>query len=163
MDRKRLSLPDWAIALLFGATILIVTAQVVFRYVLNSSLTWTEELSRYLFTWMIFLGAALALRDGSHIRIELLVERLPRRAVAVLHIVTEAVILVFLVVMVVLGFDLVRRTGGAVSPALSLPVSYAFYASLPVTFALAVYYVVRRAIRAVRGETNAAPPEGNED
>jgi len=61
---------DYTLAGLFAATIVVVLLQVVSRYLLDNSLTWTEELSRYLFAWIIFLGAALGLRDQSHIKVD---------------------------------------------------------------------------------------------
>ena len=161
MDRPKMSLPDYVLALFFGATILIVAAQVVFRYVFNSSLTWTEELSRYLFAWITFLGAALALRDGVHIRIDMLVNRLPGPAVKAANALTHCLILAFSGLMVVLGVELVRRTANTVSPALSLPVNYVFYAALPITFLLAVYYAVRRMVSVIRrGPTPTRGDEG---
>ena len=62
-----------------GATILvtIVTCEVVLRYLFGHSLIFTDELSRYLMVWIVFLGSALAIRDEAHIRINILSRRLP--------------------------------------------------------------------------------------
>jgi len=162
MDRQRLSPADYVLATLLGAAILILAAQVFFRYVLNSSLTWPEELARFVFTWIIFLGAALAIRDGLHIRIDLIVERLPRRVGKWLRAFTDGLMLVFLVVMVILGIDLVRQTANTYSTALSLPENYVYYASLPVAFLLAVCYAVRRIVSTLRTETKATPQDTEE-
>ena len=56
----------WLIATLMAATVLLTLAQVVFRYVLNHPLEWSEELARYCFVWLTFVGAATLLRrpDG---------------------------------------------------------------------------------------------------
>jgi TRAP-type C4-dicarboxylate transport system permease small subunit len=88
--------------LLDGITVLIlvvllavVGVQIFARYVLNHSLYWSEELARYLFIYLVFLGAAVALRRDGHIRVSFLVERLPagwQRTTAVL---VDLVILVF--------------------------------------------------------------------
>ena len=51
-------------------TVILVFSQVVMRYVFQSSLYWSEELARYLFVWQTWLGASLAVREASHIRIE---------------------------------------------------------------------------------------------
>ncbi|WP_249695373.1 TRAP transporter small permease [Stappia sp. WLB 29] len=63
----------------------VVSAQVVMRYVFNGSLDWADEVSRIAFVWTIFLAIPLGIRDGTHVGITLLVERLPvgvRRLVA---------------------------------------------------------------------------------
>jgi TRAP-type C4-dicarboxylate transport system permease small subunit len=66
------------IAIIIGIAFIvtIVTSEVVLRYVFKHSLIFTEELSRYLMVWIVFLGSALAIRDEAHIRINILVKRL---------------------------------------------------------------------------------------
>ena len=56
-----------------AAMILIVTLQVVLRYGFNSSIDWSEEISRLLFVWCMFLAIPLGIREGAHVGIELLV------------------------------------------------------------------------------------------
>jgi len=160
MDRKRLSFFDHILATFFGATIVVVTAQVLFRYVLNRSLAWTEELSRYLFVWIIFLGAALAIRDATHIRIDMLVTRLPKAAARAIGALTHWLILAFLVLLVVLGFRLVHHTAGTPTPTLRLPENLVYYAALPVSFLLAVYYVAKQILAAIRSDRSTEPPDG---
>ena len=69
----------WALVVLIGAMVTLVAAQVFMRYVLNSSIGWTDEVSRLTFVWSIFLGIPLGIRLGSHIGMELLSSRFPPR------------------------------------------------------------------------------------
>lgn len=57
--------------------VVVVSAQVVMRYVFNGSFDWADEVSRLAFVWTIFLAIPLGIRDGTHVGIELLVERFP--------------------------------------------------------------------------------------
>jgi TRAP-type C4-dicarboxylate transport system permease small subunit len=57
----------------------VIAAGVFFRYVLNDSLSWSEELAKYAMLWMVFLGAPIALRTGGHPNIEILLNLVPRR------------------------------------------------------------------------------------
>ncbi len=78
---------DGATLALLTALLLVVGAQIFARYVLNHSLFWSEELARYLFIYLVFLGAAIVLRREGHIQVSFFVEKLPpgpRRGVAVL-------------------------------------------------------------------------------
>ena len=82
---------DWTLdrvtLLLLTILLLVVGAQIFARYVLNHSLFWSEELARYLFIYLVFLGAAIVLRREGHIQVSFFVEQLSprlRRAVAVL-------------------------------------------------------------------------------
>ena len=55
-------------------------AQVVCRFVLNSSLTWSEELCRYLFVEMVFLGAGVCVLEKKHASVDIIVNLLPAGA-----------------------------------------------------------------------------------
>ncbi len=66
------------IALLLVAMVVMVFGNVVLRYVFNSGITVSEELSRWAFVWMTFLGAIVALKEHGHLGSDLLVSRLPR-------------------------------------------------------------------------------------
>jgi len=68
-----------ALALLLAATAIILIAEVVFRYFLNHSLFWVEELSRFLFLWLIFLGIGMAFRRSMHFAMRTLVDSLEKR------------------------------------------------------------------------------------
>ena len=50
---------------------LIVSASIFFRYVLNDSITWSEEIAKYLMVWMVFVGAPVAMIESRHIAIEI--------------------------------------------------------------------------------------------
>jgi len=67
-----------------AAMILIVTLQVVLRYGFNSSIDWSEEISRLLFVWCMFLAIPLGIREGAHVGIELLVTHIAPAARAAL-------------------------------------------------------------------------------
>ena len=65
---KRLSIPDRILVGLFSMILLIILVAVFFRYVINHSLFWSDEVVRYSFVWFTLLGTALVLRDRRHIR-----------------------------------------------------------------------------------------------
>src|SRR5258708_16169279 len=77
-----------------------VTLQIISRYTaLIPSWIWTEELSRFLFIWMIMLGAMIGVREGSHFVVDALPD-LPPRANAILQIVTHFLVPVFALLFV---------------------------------------------------------------
>ena len=67
------------IALLLAAMVVLVFGNVVLRYVFNSGITVSEEISRWLFVWMTFLGAIVALKEHGHLGTDILVGRLGNR------------------------------------------------------------------------------------
>jgi len=65
-------------ALCMAALLITLGLQVFTRYVLNDPFAWTEEASRYLYVYIVFLGASAAVSDRSHVAIGFLVAALPR-------------------------------------------------------------------------------------
>ncbi len=69
---------DWLIALCLAVMVVMVFGNVVLRYAFNSGIAVSEELSRWLFVWLTFLGAIVALKEHGHLGTDMLVSRLPR-------------------------------------------------------------------------------------
>lgn len=68
---------EWTIALLLAAMVILVFGNVVLRYGFNSGITMSEEVSRWMFIWLTFLGAVIALKEHGHLGVDMLVSRLP--------------------------------------------------------------------------------------
>ena len=143
-ERQLLTLGDKVIALLFGVIACIMFTQVVFRYVFNNSLSWSEELIRFLFVWLTFLGGALAIKDNTHIAVEFFIERLPVKYLKYINILNHALITTFFAFMVVIGWCWVYHSRGLQSSALGLPVNIVLYGALPLTSMLGVWYSAKR-------------------
>jgi len=118
--------------------------QVFFRYVLNASLSWPEELARWAFVWLVFLGMAIGVHRGSHIAIDLLARFLPKGWLPYRALTINAVLAATSVVLVVHGADMVGRST-YVSPALGLPFTY-LYLAVPLGGALSLFFLAQQPI-----------------
>ena len=74
---------------------LVVAYSVVNRYILNTPITWTDELSGYLVVALVMLGAADAFRRGDHISVDLITSRLNKRGKRLVEIWSYIVVLIF--------------------------------------------------------------------
>jgi TRAP-type C4-dicarboxylate transport system permease small subunit len=164
MERSdpKMSLGDWVIALLFAAIILVVGAGVVWRYVLSAPLSWTKELSGYLFTWLIFVGAALAVKEGAHIRIEVLLRKLPPGAGRLLDALHQTLIIVFLGYVIFVGGRYVAASRHSPSPVLRVPMDLLVYTALPAGALLGIWFAIGRAVRDIRS-ASAPQDDAQED
>ena len=63
----------WTIIVTTAAMIIVVSVQVFLRYIFNTSIDWSDEISRLLFVWCMFLAIPLGIREGAHVGVELLV------------------------------------------------------------------------------------------
>ena len=68
---------DMLSGLCLAIMVVLVFGNVVLRYTMNSGITVSEELSRWLFVWLTFMGAVVALREHGHLGTDVLVSRLP--------------------------------------------------------------------------------------
>jgi TRAP-type C4-dicarboxylate transport system permease small subunit len=150
-DKKgRVPVSDRILFILMSLIIVILFAQVLFRYVFNQSLSWSEELAKFIFVWLTFLGAAVCIKDRLHIGVEFLVERLPENRKKYLELFRTALTTVFNGALSVIGFCWVREVSGTLSPAMSLPLNLVFYAALPVAAVLSVVYGTKQFIEELR-------------
>ena len=69
-----------AIALCLAAMVVLVFTNVVLRYLFNSGIATSEELSRWLLVWLTFLGAIVAMREHAHLGVDSLIRRCRRAA-----------------------------------------------------------------------------------
>jgi TRAP-type C4-dicarboxylate transport system permease small subunit len=105
-----------------------VTLQIVSRYTaLIPSWIWTEELSRFLFIWMVMLGAMIGVREGTHFEVDLWPE-LGTRPTALLRILSNLFILAFALVFVWWGIEFVRFGWNQNSELAELPMAFIFVA-----------------------------------
>ncbi len=120
-----------AVALAMGAMAAIISAEVFCRYVLNSSIYFSEELSRFCFIWAGFLGASLAAREGGHIGVTLLVDRVSPKARWRLLSLAQILVLAVLAVVAVTGASVLPDQWGQKTATLGFSVFW-FYLAVPV-------------------------------
>lgn len=126
------SIGKWICVAALGVMTLMVVLQVLFRYVIQSSLSFSEELARYMFIWAAFVGSALALKNRSHVSIEIVVANLPRAIKRRAIMVTNALSFIFYAMLLVYGIDMMLHAVEQTSPTMGwLRMSYV-YLSVPI-------------------------------
>ncbi len=118
-----------ALALLMTAMVTSVVWQVLSRYLFVVPAAWTEELARFLLIWIGMLGAAYAYRQGSHLGIDLLANKLTERGKQRLHSIVHTVCLLFVASVLVVGGGLLVSMTWELkqySAAMGLPIAYVY-------------------------------------
>ena len=93
---------------------------VFFRYVLNNSIVWAEEVLRYLMIWVVLVGAGLTTREDQHVcmdGLQSLLERWPKLR-AVHYVITRLIVFVFMLLMISPSLELIQRTGNSTATSL---------------------------------------------
>ena len=145
-------IPELSILLMMTAVVLILCAQVVFRYFIGTSLDWIEEVSRILLTWVTFVGAAVALKRNGHITVDYFVALFPSTLRRHVELFTYSLIVAFSVFLCVQGIVFALLSEQTTFPALQIPVSWQYF-GLPTGCLLMVVYGTAHLIAAIRRRT----------
>lgn len=111
----------WLLIILCVVMFVVVGFNVFSRYVLNSSLGWADELARFIFIWVSFLGAVVAYQKNEHVGLDFVVNRVTSiKTRQVIRLVGELLVLLVLLCLVYYGW-IVAMSATNVSPALYIP------------------------------------------
>ncbi len=132
------------VALLIAMT-LIMGIQVFARYALGASLSWSEEITRYLFIWSAFISVSYCTKKCISIKIEQFVALFPRRGQAIFKVVNHTLELIFFFYLIPFSVSYLRSAfeSGQVSPACGIPMYYIQAAPL-VSFLLVAIRIIQR-------------------
>lgn len=86
-------LEEVVLVVLFVVLVAAIFLQVVARYIFNNSPSWTEELGKYAFVWLSWIGISIGAKKGEHIKITALTERFPFRVAEIFNILSELVVI----------------------------------------------------------------------
>lgn len=132
-----------------GLMLSIVFLQVISRYLFSFTPSFAEELSRYLFVWVVFLSLPLVAKSGGHMAIETLTARISGMKLKVCRILADIFTLTFLGIMVYNGYFMVTIAHYQTSPAMVIPMSYV-YCVIPFGCAIMLCNVLASFIRLIR-------------
>lgn len=113
-----------ASCLILAAMILLVAAQIIFRYLLDRPLPWSEELTTYLFGWLIFLGATCSIKRDNAPALRFIVDRLPPRPASFLQRIADTLGLAISLVLLITGLRACAELFQQLSPGLQIPMGY---------------------------------------
>lgn len=128
----------WILFVMMAGMTLSVLLGVLFRYVLKDSLSWSEELARYLMIWCACLGAAVAYREGSHFAITLIVDKFHGNLAKIITKVAEIMVFIFFVIVAAEGIVLLSGLEGQTTPAMQIPMGVP-YLAVPVACLIIVF------------------------
>ena len=126
------NLERWVMFLLLAGMTLVLGIQIFCRFVLNNSLTWSEELARFMFIWSTFLSIGFCLKEGISLKIDTLISLFPKKVQAVILLLGDVVMTVFFLYLLPSAWEGVRlRFSGKRPDQRRLRDTYVFCPGLP--------------------------------
>lgn len=122
---------EGTLVVLLAAIVVVVFLQVLTRYVLNASLSWTEELARFLQVWLVLLASGPCARRGMHVAVDFFTALMPSLAQRLLAVAMHALLVLYAMVIIRYSPDLLEVTLHQAAPALGWSMALP-YAALPI-------------------------------
>jgi len=109
--------------ILLSVFTVVLFVQVVMRYVFNNSLSWSEELARYLFIWLVFIGISFGAKQMKHLKIDVFLNVFPKKFRPYVVVFADVIVLVFAAIVMYSAYTIVMQYMklGSSSPALRIP------------------------------------------
>lgn len=136
-----------------GIMLVITFFQILSRFVFRIPIVWSEEVIRMSFVWLIFLGSAMAIKENSHLSLDLLTTSLTPKARRWISIGIYLIILAISIVLFIAGGDYVRRSLGKLAVTMRIPAN-AVNLAIPVSSAVAILFTIERILGVVRQDEN---------
>ena len=154
---------EFMVFVLFAAMSTLVFAQVCIRFLTTSSLTWSEELSRFILIWLIYMASILAYSDKIHIVVDALVSILKGRLSFAVQLINRACVFVFAVCITLGAVEFMPTTAFQESPANGIIMSYV-YAAIPISMVFIALIALKEICLLLRGgaRPDASPDAGEE-
>jgi TRAP-type C4-dicarboxylate transport system permease small subunit len=149
----------WALLLFYVMLVATMFIEVLRREIMSYSSIWGEEIVRYSFIYLAWIGCAAAVKERGHIRIDVLMQYVGRRAKALLYIFGDIVMFVVAIIALYWSFEtvLVSAKFGSVTPGLRISQVW-FLMAVPVGFALVILRLVQSFLRDLADLRAGRPP-----
>jgi TRAP-type C4-dicarboxylate transport system permease small subunit len=139
----------------FASMTLVAILGVFFRYIMQSPFMWTEEVARYLMVWMGFTAISIALRQGRHIKVEVLEKIAPPLIARIFSYLVDALIAFFFIMLLRQGYLL---TVNNIMTASTFQLSMKWIlAAVPLAAALALVQLILSVVKKIFSEFEARP------
>lgn len=146
---------NMVIVVALAMMVVMVFGNVVLRYVFNSGITASEELSRFCFLWLIFVGAILAMKERGHLGVDTLIRRLPRTGKIVFVLISNALMLWVCYLFFVGSLTQTIVGWGTLKPATGIPMAFHYATGLVMSVGIGLI-IVNNTWRVITGKASDA-------
>jgi len=154
---KALEWVENSIAVLSMASVsLLVFANVVSRYVFSYTPIWSEELSRFLVVWSIFIGVSIGVRKNQHIGVDALIRFLPHRLLLASEVLLNLIGVVVIGILIFTSLDFIKQTMEfeQLSPAMRVPM-YIPYIAMPLGLSMSIIHFIHNIVKLLTNPNEA--------
>ncbi len=137
------------ITVLLFLLLIVVFLQIFTRFVLLKPLMWTEEVARFCFVWLIFLGASINVRKKAHFSLDLFSSQLNSRSRALLSLIVHILVGIFGLCLLILGWTFFKVGINRISPTIDISMAY-IYAVIPLSGIFILIYIIESIYKEIK-------------
>lgn len=137
IDSVMSKIEHFVIVFTFSLMCVLLFAQVFSRKIFNLPIPWTEELSRYLFVWFVYIGVSYAIKEKSHVSVSFIMDKLSSRTHAAFSIFIYLIMIAILIIILPCSVRFVKSQFVIAATATEIPMGYV-YLALPIGFVMSI-------------------------
>lgn len=119
---------ELSLIIMYSLMVIVIFIQVIMRYVFNNSLSWSEELGKFLFVWLSWVGVSIGAKRGEHIKITMLIDKLSPKAAHVANILSDLIVVGICAVTAYYSFSLVMSQGAVHYAGIKISMAWGYLA-----------------------------------
>ena len=140
-SRLLLRCMEWLLIAILGLMVILVFGNVVLRYGFNSGIMISEEVSRFLFVWMVFLGSVLMLHDNGHLGVHTLTKKLPLAGKKACKLISDSIVLACCVLISIGAWKIIGINMNNIAPVSEIPLGVVYMACMVCSVGMGVLLV----------------------
>ena len=137
------------ITVLLFLLLIVVFLQIFTRFVLLKPVIWTEEVARFCFVWLIFLGASINVSKSAHLALDLISSKLPSRYRIFLSLSVNIPVGIFALSLLILGWTFFKVGIHRLSPTIDISMAYV-YAVIPLSSIFMLIYLIESIYKEIK-------------
>ncbi|PWU67219.1 MULTISPECIES: TRAP transporter small permease [Gracilibacillus] len=147
MKKLNQHIEEWMLVLLLVVSLSSITLQICMRFIFDNSLAWSEELARYCFIWLIYIGIAYGVKRSRHICLDVVYDIVPIPVKKVMLVASYILVGIFAIVVIYYSYFMIEQivSFGQKSAAMRINMAYV-YLSVPVGMALTILRVIQNMV-----------------
>lgn len=134
---------NYSLILMLAVTVILVFFNVILRYVFNSGISTTEELSRFLFVWITFIGSILAFKENSHVNIDVFLKKFSTKYRHYIFVFINLIMIICCILIIIGSYQQMTINFNNLSPISGIPTGINFFASLIMGLSIGLILIIR--------------------
>ena len=132
---------EWVLISILGLMVILVFGNVVLRYGFNSGIMFSEEVSRFLFVWMVFLGSVLMLHDNGHLGVHTITKKLPLAGKKACKLISDIIVLACCVLISIGAWKIIGINMNNIAPVSEIPLGVVYMGCMVCSVGMGVLLV----------------------